>query len=1449
MTEIKKTPLIDIKLNSTNYNLWCFSIKIVLEDEEQHNPNGVVADGDCPWAVLDTPRAMRIIFHNCSIEIQATLTDCTTAGKMWNLLYRQHSGQNIARKNQGIKRLATFSYSKPTVQENLLELGNIITATTVAAGTESISIQELGVHMFLNALPSRFNSVRSLLEAREDGVTLEAVRKALIAEEERIKAREDHSLKFAGGVVKRCPHNRSVFRCWTCDPSKHPSKAVCQDCHKTGHFSKNSNRCAQHTAAAVIPPIGVAGSLKRPSENDAFGNLTPNFAPYTKTDVLNPNDLRQRQKSKALMSAQTTNVQEPDVFVLDSGCTQSILMNKTNLLNYRAHYAEFQSADYGRIICEGIGDLKVNNHLTITDCLYSPGISMNLISESQLCKLGFTTQTSKMSKVVRSKRQSILTATIRDGLYIFHIKLQRALATSHIRTQIFHRRMGHLNLQSLRLLSHISDGMVLDKDPQELCPICAQAKAHKRPFPSSTSLAKRIGELTHADICHIGVEGLMGKCKMFLLLVDDATRWMTLYPIQHKDDSEDIIKSYDKGIFIKTGRHLGTFRSDNGGEFVNAGLDEYFRSNGTVQQLSTPYNPQQNGRAERPNRTILEGISAMLLDAALPWEYWAFAAECFVYLKNRSPHKSLHKSTPYHEWFAEVPDLTNVRVFGFPCYVYIPSEVRKRTGQGHKLLPKSVRMIMVGYSDRQKAWKCYNPVTKQLLNSAHVDFNDELKPWDFGNEALPNHPLLEFSAPLNKLDQGEVFANDQAARPDAAPPAPALEAGEAPINDFVMEDAESHHSSDSESQSAEAEQDDEVPNGNEKANEPEGPAASVIHGKPDCVANVLSEGEDNESPEEGCQLDQVYKIPIYGKFKYVNAESHKTKWDRDLDNLPAKRTRTTIQPENRTESETALGCILATSQEEEESESPSYRQAMSSPSRAKWESAMASEYASLQENQVFSQPCTLPKGFKTLDTKMVLKLKEPEGQNTPRRYKARLCARGFKQEEGVDFDFTFAPVAAYNSLRLFMTILASLDYEIHTVDVKTAFLHSVLKEEIYIDIPDGYPNANALRSQGKVLKLLKCLYGLKQSPREWNNDLDQFLRSLKFEPCQSEPCVYVNVQSSQYLLVYVDDIIIGTKTLREMSILKELLHKQFPISDKGEISVFLNMSFRRDRAKRIVYLAQPSKIDKLLNNSLLNSEELRIIRTPTRLPACPNTRLSLAMCPETEEEKAFMVSKPYRSLLGQVLFIAITCRPDIATAVSNCGKYCQNPGMEHWNALLKIIAYVISTKDLALQLGGPCRAVTLFAYSDADWAGELDKRRSRTGYLLTLNGSPIIWTSKLQLSAALSSTEAEYVALSLCSRDVLWARSLLDQMGFRQSAPTVVYEDNGSAIKIAEARKQLPGVKHVEVRYHFIRDQIQLKNIILVQMSTHDMIADTLTKALPLAPFQKHREALRLYEA
>ena len=1397
MTEKRSNLVMDTKLNAGNYNLWVFHILLILEDEQQLDVVDAEVPPNChPTRILDSPRSKRCIFQNVEKEIQTTLIHYTTAVEMWDFLYQTYSGENVGRKNQGIKRLAMFKYDKATIQANLEDLTQLISNTEVASGKLTISIAELGIHMFLNCLPSRFASVRAILEAGTEPLTLSAVRLAMVSEEERHRARDEKSNDFAGGVgFKKCVHDRNGANCWTCHPEIHPSRLTCNDCKEVGHKSVNSLKCRNHKSGGIA---GVVSRNKRSSEDDTFGP-TPDFAPYFKRAALATDDLRHRinalneKAAGHAFSARGTMARRADALVLDSGCTQSILMNKEQLQNYRPYFCNFSTADAGTLQCVSIGNLFVSPSLTVEDVLYCPEISMNLISVSQLCDQGHTMSVNRQTITLTKNRRVVLTARCEDGLYQSLPTVQRALLAGCARTSLSHRRLGHLNLKSLRLLSHLSDGLVLDNDPEESCSICAQSKATRSTFAPSSSLALHIGDLTHADVCHIGVPTILGGCTMFLLLIDDATRFTTIYLLQHKDDCTELIIGYDRQLFNKTGRHLSIVRSDGGGEFFNTALKEYFQSVGTVQQSSTPHTPEHNSRAERANRTTLEGISSMLLDSQLPWTFWGYAAECFIYLKNRSPHAALPRSTPYQEWHRKLPDLTNLRVFGYDCWVYIPGAVRRRQGRGHKLLPKSRPMIFIGYSDKFKAWRCFDTLTKQVVFSCNVRFDTEQRRTQ--NSAV-TESLSDFAAPLNtfalpsRLDQGEILMNN-----------PSLE--DPPVS-ITGTEVLPTRSTDGLSDSFE-----------------ELPTVST---------DVLSESGDDTSSDE---LSESSADPLTeGNSRMADASNG------ELHDSDSRTSDEDISPNDRIHAllakcNTAL--LIA-------NDSPTYAKAMRSVDKPLWDKAIAGEYASLREHQVFSEPCDLPKGFKALDTKMVLKLKEPEGSNTDRRMKARLCVRGFLQEHGVNYNLTFAPVATYNSLRMFLSAMATLDYEIDTVDIKTAFLLSSIKEEVYINIPEGYPCSD----KAKVLRLKKCLYGLKQAPMEWNAELDAHLKSIGFFPTVSDPCIYVCHSRKEFILVYVDDLVIATKSRERMQHIKDAIHAKLPLTDKGPINRFLNIQFKRDRKLRQILMSQPVKIANVLEDAQLSPDDLAIVKVPSKVPACPNTMLNEQMCPDTAEETARMEKLPYKSILGQVLFIAITARPDLATAVSACGKFAHKPGNEHWLALLRILSYLQGTKDLKLVLGGRAHTINLSSYSDADWAGDLDRRKSRSGYIILMNESPIIWSSKLQPSVALSSTEAEYIALSLTSRDVIWCRALLYELGFPQKEPTTIYEDNDSCIKIAQSAKQLPGVKHIDIRHHFIRDRIRSGEIKLERMRTGDMVADILTKQLPYPAFKKHRSGLKL---
>lgn len=483
--------------------------------------------------------------------------------------------------------------------------------------------------------------------------------------------------------------------------------------------------------------------------------------------------------------------------------------------------------------------------------------------------------------------------------------------------------------------------------------------------------------------------------------------------------------------------------------------------------------------------------------------------------------------------------------------------------------------------------------------------------------------------------------------------------------------------------------------------------------------------------------------------------------------------------------------------------------------------------------------------MKALGTKIVLRIKPSASPEIEEIVKARLVAKGFNQIYGVDYTETFAPVAHYNSVRLFLAIMASIDYECDSADVITAFLLATLDEEIYIKIPDGYPVNPG--DENKVLRLRKSLYGLKQAPFVWNKELDTYLRLIGFRPLESDRCVYVGEfeGATCYLLVYVDDILIATPNRAIMAKLKTKINDKFPIEDSGPLNFFLNINFTRDRPKRTISMHVASKIDNLLES--LDMTEC----IAAKLPADPNEMLTKAMCPTDPAVTSEMAALPFKSVLGKLLHIALTCRPDIMPAVSAAGRYAHNPGPQHWQALLRIARYLKGTRSFVLDLGGIVDSITLnavFGYSDSDWAGDLDQRRSRTGICIFFGACLIMWASKLQASVALSTCEAEYVALTMTAQDIIWVRAFLSEMGFTQECPTTIFGDNKSSIICAESPKQLSGLRHIDLRDHFIRQRVlEVKDVKLARKATADMTADLFTKQLPYQPFIKHRTTCGLH--
>ena len=414
------------------------------------------------------------------------------------------------------------------------------------------------------------------------------------------------------------------------------------------------------------------------------------------------------------------------------------------------------------------------------------------------------------------------------------------------------------------------------------------------------------------------------------------------------------------------------------------------------------------------------------------------------------------------------------------------------------------------------------------------------------------------------------------------------------------------------------------------------------------------------------------------------------------------------------------------------------------------------------------------------------------------------------------------------SLRILLALAASCDFDIVQFDVTSAYLHGNLKEELYVEQPEGYV------AQGKenwVWRLKKGLYGLVQAGRTWNQELNNHMEGIGYTAMAKDPAVYVKGDWNQADFAaggfWVDDFI-GIGSGKELDVLAKSVDAKYGITGLGDVKWVLGMLIERDRAAKMIYISQEAFIGSVLTRFNLTDA------TPISTPLTPGTRLSAADCPTSQEEKDNMATRPYRELVGALAWLALGTRPDIAYATSSLARFGHNPGRTHWEAAKRVLRYLKGTRGWRLKLGGSQPQIS--AYTDADWGGDRDDRRSIGAYIVKIGCGAVSWKSKKQTCVALSSTEAEYVALCQVAKESVWMLDFLGGLGVSICNAMVVNVDNQGAIALARNPVFHDRSKHIDIQYHYTRNLIREKRIQLDYVPTSEMLADLLTK--PLARVQ-----------
>lgn len=470
----------------------------------------------------------------------------------------------------------------------------------------------------------------------------------------------------------------------------------------------------------------------------------------------------------------------------------------------------------------------------------------------------------------------------------------------------------------------------------------------------------------------------------------------------------------------------------------------------------------------------------------------------------------------------------------------------------------------------------------------------------------------------------------------------------------------------------------------------------------------------------------------------------------------------------------------------------------------------------------------LPKGKRAIGSRWVFKIKR-NADGSVDRYKGRIVAKGYSQREGVDYTETFAPTARFGALRAVIALAAIEDMELESIDIATAFLNGEIDAEVYMTKPEGLETPGYDGPEW-VLRLLKALYGIKQGPRCWAKRLHAVMTEIGFRRLECDHSVFVYERDGVKIIVpvHVDDLVLASKSKEAIEKVKRELKEKFKLREQGATSFLLGVQLERDREQRTIALSQPTYIESLLKTYRMAN------CNGAKTPMAEKPRLSNKMSPTTPEEIEEMKNVPYREAVGKLLYLSIATRPDIAYAVSVLCRFTDNPGRAHWVAIKRVLRYLKYTQHYKLVYS-PTNTGDLFVTnSDADLGGNVDNARSTAGFVISIGGGAVLWSSRLQRQVSLSSTEAEYTTAAATGCEIIWMREFFDEIGYDTNKPSPLYIDNASAIQVAKNPEHQSTMKHVHRSYHWLRERVEEGDIKVMHVPGAENVADIFTK--PLGP-------------
>ncbi|KAE8727661.1 hypothetical protein F3Y22_tig00005406pilonHSYRG00056 [Hibiscus syriacus] len=1162
------------KFNGRNFSLWKLKMNAILRKDgclAAINERPVDFADDIKWNEMDG-NTMANFHLTLADEVLSSIEENKTAKEIWDHLPKLYEATSLHNKIFLKRKLYTLRMPESTsVTEHLNTLISLFSHLTSLSC--KIGEQERA-ELLLQSLPDSYDQlIINLTNNNITSLVFDDVVAVVLQEENRRKNKEDRKVNLQQAealTTMTMMRGRSTERGQSSSHKHGRSKSrskknlKCYNCGKKGHLKKDC------------------------------WSLNKNSNPQGNT--ANTSD-----DGDALCCEASTTVKGRkrfvDIWLIDSGATYHMTSRREWFHHYEpvSGGSVYSCNDHALEII-GVGTIKLKMYdgiiKVVRDVRHVKGLKKNLLSYGLLDNNASKIETRKgIMKVFRGALVVLKGEKIAANLYM---------------------------LKGETLLEvEASVASCLTKVSLPLCEHCITSKQHRLKFNTSNSRGKSVLELVHSDVWKTPVTSL-GGAKYFVSFIDDYFRRCWVHPIKKKSDVFSTFKNFKARVELDSGNKIKCFRTDNGGEYISEEFDDFCRKEGIKRQFIVANTPQQNGVAERMNRTLLEKTRAMLRDASLEKSFWAEAVNTACYLVNRAPSTAIELMTPMEMWTGKPADYSNLHMFGSIVYVMYNSQ------EISKLDPKSRKCKFLGYVDGVKGYRLWDPTARKVIISRDV-----------------------------------IFVEDKLQRKE---------------DDDSTEKSETTH----------IHMKKEVEQGDSSKAEP---------------AHDEQEPESSEAPTTR-QSDRVRRRPNWHSDYVIEGN--------------------------------VAYCLLT-----EDSEPSTYQEAINSSDASLWMMAMQEEIEALHKNNTWDI-VPLPQGRKPIGNKWVFKIKR-NGDDQVERYRARLVVKGYAQKEGIDFNEIFSPVVRITTIRVVLAICATLDLHLEQLDVKTAFLHGNLEEEIYMLQPEGFEEKE---KKNLVCMLNKSLYGLKQAPRCWYKRFDSFIMCLGYNRLNANPCAYFKRSGDNdflILLLYVDDMLVAGPNKDHIEELKAQLAREFEMKDLGSANKILGCKFT----------------------------ETEIVSQ--FIPPLPiNFKLSSSMSPSSEEERMEMSRVPYASAVGSLMFAMICTRPDIAQAV----------------------------------------------------------------------GVSVVATS---------TTEAEYVAATQASKEAIWLKMLLEELGNNQEYVSL-FCDSQSALHLARNPAFHSRTKHIRVQYHFIREKMEEGTVDMQKIHTKDNIADFMTNAINTDKFTWCRSSCGLSE-